>query len=71
MAFIGMDHETTGISFCIMSNKGDIIDIFKIGREENKQGLISAQRKRLDDRCRSVSFCADSRGGGIRALYLS
>ena len=42
MVFIGMDHGTTGISFCIMSDEGDIVDIFKIGREESKKGLVSA-----------------------------
>ena len=42
MVFIGMDHGTTGISFCIMSSKGEILDIFKIGREESKQGKVSA-----------------------------
>lgn len=42
MVFIGMDHGTTGISFCIMSGDGDVIDVFKIGREESKKGLVSA-----------------------------
>ena len=51
MAFIGMDHGTTGISFCIMSDDGDVEDIFKIGREESKKGLVSAAEelsKRVD-----------------------
>lgn len=51
MAFIGMDHGTTGISFCIMSSDGDIIDVFKIGREESKKGMVSAAdelKKRID-----------------------
>ena len=51
MAFIGMDHGTTGISFCIMSDEGEVIDVFKIGREESKKGLVSATEeltKRLD-----------------------
>ena len=46
-----MDHGTTGISFCIMSDNGDVVDIFKIGREESKQGLVSAKEelaKRID-----------------------
>ena len=30
MAFIGMDHGTTGISFCIMDDDAEIIDIFKM-----------------------------------------
>ena len=42
MVFIGMDHGTTGISFCIMSDEGEVLDVFKIGREESKKGLVSA-----------------------------
>ena len=45
MVFIGMDHGTTGISFCIMSDDGEVIDVFKIGREESKQGLVSAKKE--------------------------
>ena len=41
MVFIGMDHGTTGISFCIMSDDGDVIEVFKIGREESKKGLVN------------------------------
>ena len=51
MVFIGMDHGTTGISFCIMSDDGDVIEVFKIGREESKKGLVSAKEeltKRVD-----------------------
>ena len=36
-----MDHGTTGISFCIMSDDGDVIEVFKIGREESKKGLVN------------------------------
>jgi len=42
LVFIGMDHGTTGISFCIMSNEGEILDSFKIDREDSKSGKISA-----------------------------
>lgn len=51
MVFIGMDHGTTGISFCLMSHDGDIIDIFKIDREDSKSGRVSAIEelaKRID-----------------------
>ena len=51
MVFIGMDHGTTGISFCIMSDEGDVMDVFIIGREESKKGLVSASQeltKRVD-----------------------
>ena len=41
MTFIGMDHGTTGIYFCIMSDDGDVIEVFKIGREESKKGLVN------------------------------
>ena len=54
MVFIGMDHGTTGISFCIMDEDSYIIDIFKIGREDSKSGKVSAieelsKRINLDD----------------------
>ena len=39
MAFVGMDHGTTGVSFSIMDE--DIIH-FKIGREETSSGAVSA-----------------------------
>ena len=45
MVFIGMDHGTTGISFCIMSDDGTVDDVFKIGREESKNGLVSASEE--------------------------
>ena len=40
-----MDHGTTGISFCIMSDDAEILDIFKIDREESKKGLVSAKEE--------------------------
>ena len=42
MVFIGMDHGTTGISFCLMDEDEKIFDIFKIGREDSKNGKVSA-----------------------------
>lgn len=51
MVFIGMDHGTTGISFCIMDDNQEIIDVFKIGREQSKKGEVSAVEelsKRVD-----------------------
>ena len=50
MAFIGMDHGTTGISFCIMDDDAEIIDIFKIDREDSKSGKVSAIEE-LSKRC--------------------
>jgi putative methanogenesis marker protein 12 len=37
-----MDHGTTGISFGIISDKGDPIEVFKIDREDSKAGRVSA-----------------------------
>ena len=45
MVFIGMDHGTTGISFCIMSDEAEVIEVFKIGREESKKALVSASNE--------------------------
>ena len=42
MVFLGMDHGTTGISFCIMDEDEKILDIFKISREESKKKTTSA-----------------------------
>ncbi|MCL2688002.1 MAG: methanogenesis marker 12 protein [Methanobrevibacter sp.] len=54
MVFVGMDHGTTGITFGILSDDGDQIESFKIGREETKAGLVSAieelsKRVNIDD----------------------
>ena len=37
-----MDHGTTGISFSILSNQGEILDNFKIDREDSKAARVSA-----------------------------
>ena len=37
-----MDHGTTGISFAILEENGDVREVFKISREESKKGLVSA-----------------------------
>ena len=50
MVFIGMDHGTTGISFCLMDDDEKILDIFKIGREDSKNGKVSAIEE-LSKRC--------------------
>lgn len=39
MAFVGMDHGTTGVSFSILD---DDVTHFKIGREETSSGTVSA-----------------------------
>ena len=53
MVFVGMDHGTTGISFAIM-NDTEVLDVFKISREDSKAGRVSAieelsKRVDLDD----------------------
>ena len=68
MVFIGMDHGTTGISFCIMSNKGQIIDIFKIGREETKQSAIEELSKRIDLNSVDLMAVTYAMGDGINKI---
>ena len=71
MVFVGMDHGTTGISFCIMSDDGDIIDIFKIGREESKKGLVSASEeltKRIDLNSVKLMAITYAMGDGINKM---
>jgi putative methanogenesis marker protein 12 len=47
-----MDHGTTGISFSIISNEGEILDNFKIDREDSKAGRVSA----IDEILKRVDF---------------
>lgn len=44
-----MDHGTTGISFCIMSDDGEVIDVFKIGREESNRAKYRLLRNYLKE----------------------
>ena len=53
MVYVGMDHGTTGISFAIMNDE-EVLDVFKISREDSKAGKVSAieelsKRVDLDD----------------------
>ncbi len=71
MTFIGMDHGTTGISFCIMSDEGDVIEVFKIGREESKKGLVSVTdelNKRVDLRHVKLMAITYAMGDGINQI---
>ena len=66
-----MDHGTTGISFCIMSDDGDVIDVFKIGREESKKGLVSATdeiKKRVDLDSVKLMAITYAMGDGINKI---
>ena len=66
-----MDHGTTGISFCLMDDDENILDIFKIGREDSKSGKVSAVEE-LSKRCDldSVKLMAItySMGDGINKI---
>ena len=71
MVFIGMDHGTTGISFCIMSDEGNVIEVFKIGREESKKGLVSATEelaKRVDFEDVKLMAITYAMGDGINKI---
>ena len=71
MVFIGMDHGTSGISFCLMSDDGDVIEVFKIGREESKQGLVSAKKeilKRVDTDSVKLMAITYAMGDGISQI---
>ena len=71
MVFIGMDHGTTGISFCILSDEGDVVEVFKIGREESKQGLVSAAEeitKRVDLEDINLMAITYAMGDGINQI---
>lgn len=69
--FIGMDHGTTGISFCIMSDGGEVLDVFKIDREESKQGTVSALEelsKRVDLDTVNLMSVTYAMGDGINKI---
>ena len=71
MVFIGMDHGTTGISFCILSDEGEVIEVFKIGREESKKGLVSATEeimKRVDLDSVKLMAITYAMGDGINQI---
>ena len=71
MVFIGMDHGTTGISFCLMSDEGSVIEVFKIGREESKKGLVSATEelaKRVDFEDVKLMAITYAMGDGISKI---
>lgn len=71
MVFIGMDHGTTGISFCIMSDDGEVLDVFKLGREESKKGLVSATEeitKRVDLNSVKLMAITYAMGDGINQI---
>ena len=71
MVFIGMDHGTTGISFFLLSDEGEVIEVFKIGREESKKGLVSATEeimKRVDLDSVKLMAITYAMGDGINQI---
>ncbi|WP_295722445.1 methanogenesis marker 12 protein [uncultured Methanobrevibacter sp.] len=50
MVFIGTDHGTTGISFAISDDEGNLLDVFKLSREDTKSGRVSAIEE-ISKRC--------------------
>lgn len=68
MAFVGMDHGTTGVSFSILD---DDVTHFKIGREETSAGTVSAveelsKRVNLDEiQLMAITYAM---GDGISAI---
>lgn len=68
MAFVGMDHGTTGVSFSIID---DDVTHFKIGREETSAGTVSAVeelRKRIDLDDIQLMAITYAMGDGISAI---
>jgi putative methanogenesis marker protein 12 len=68
MAFVGMDHGTTGISFSILD---DEITHFKIGRKETSEGTVSAIEelsKRIDFNEIQLMAITYAMGDGISAI---
>jgi len=66
-----MDHGTTGISFSILSNKREIIDNFKIDREDSKAARVSAIDeidKRVDINSIKLMGITYAMGDGINEI---
>ena len=71
MVFVGIDHGTTGISFCIMDKNEKILDIFKIGREETKNGEVSSVeelKKRINLEDIDLMAMTYAMGDGINTI---
>jgi putative methanogenesis marker protein 12 len=66
-----MDHGTTGISFGLISDKEEVIDIFKIDREDSKSGKVSAIEeitKRIDLNSIKLLAMTYAMGDGINSI---
>ena len=70
MVYVGMDHGTTGISFAIM-NERQVLDVFKISREDSKAGKVSAIEelsKRVDLEDIELMIITYAMGDGISTI---
>ncbi|MDR2624073.1 MAG: methanogenesis marker 12 protein [Methanobrevibacter sp.] len=72
MAFVGMDHGTTGISFGIIHDEdSENVEIFKIGREDSKRDKVSAIEelsKRVDLKSIKLLAMTYGMGDGISSI---
>lgn len=71
MVFIGMDHGTTGITFALLDDDGNVLDVFELSREDTKAGRVSAieeisKRCNLDDI--KLMIVTYSMGDGINKI---
>ena len=70
MVYVGMDHGTTGISFAIMDDR-QVLDVFKISREDSKAGKVSAIEelsKRVDLEDIELMIITYAMGDGISTI---
>ncbi|MDR2830957.1 MAG: methanogenesis marker 12 protein [Methanobrevibacter sp.] len=72
MAFVGMDHGTTGISFGIIHDENiEDVEFFKIDREDSKIGKVSAIEelsKRVDLKSIKLLAMTYGMGDGINSI---
>ncbi|MGN0092911.1 MAG: methanogenesis marker 12 protein [Methanobrevibacter sp.] len=71
MVFIGMDHGTTGITFALLDDDSNVLDVFELSREDTKAGRVSAieeisKRCSLDDI--KLMIVTYSMGDGINKI---
>ena len=71
MVFIGMDHGTTGITFALLDDDENVLDVFELSREDTKAGRVSAieeisKRCSLDDI--KLMIVTYSMGDGINKI---
>ena len=71
MVFIGMDHGTTGITYAITDDDGNVQDVFELSREDTKAGRVSAIEE-ISKRCNlediKLMIVTYSMGDGINKI---